>query len=209
MKSIFHPDSPLIRFLTLVTNLVCLNLLWLLCCLPVLTVGAATTALYSVIFQYITNQDDGVLKPFFRAFRENFALTTPLWILNLLVGLALGAEVFYLTHSTQIWLKWIFGVLLFIYAGVSSYLYPLLARYDSPRKKTLFNSFALSLRHLLSTVCVVTLNALPLVLVLFAPAVFWQTILWWTLAGFSVIGYFNGKIILAVCRRYEPEPEEA
>ena len=195
------------RFLTLVTNLVCLNFLWLLCCLPVLTAGAATTALYSVIFQYITNQDNAVLKPFFRAFRENFLQTTPLWFLNLLVGLALGAEAFYLANSTQIWLKGIWGILLFIYAGASSYLYPLLARYDSPRKKALFNSFALSLRHLFSTVCVVILNALPLVLVLFAPAVFWRTILWWTLAGFSVIGYFNGKILWAVFRRYEPKQE--
>ena len=206
-KKFFNMDNPFWRGMGRIFDVFVLNVLWLLCCLPVLTAGAATTAMYSVLFQYITDQDNEVLKPFLRAFRENFAQATPLWFLNLLVGLALGAEAFYLISSTQIWLKGIWGALLFIYAGASSYLYPLLARYDSPRKKALFNSFALSLRHLFSTVCVVILNALPLVLVLFAPAVFWRTILWWTLAGFSVIGYFNGKILWAVFRRYEPKQE--
>lgn len=207
MKGIFRPDSPLVRLMTLVTNLVCLNVLWLLCCLPVITAGAATTAMYYVLFQYITKQDDGVLKPFFHSFKMNFSFVTPVWILSLLICAALAAEGFYLTQGAELWLKGIFGILLFVYAGISAYLYPLMARYNSSRKKALFNSMALSMRHLFSTLCVVTLNAVPVILILFAPAVFWKTILWWTLAGFSVIGYLNGKIIFSVCRKYEPEEE--
>ena len=206
MGNIFRPNSPLMRLMTLITNLFCLNILWILSCLPVVTAGAATTAMYYVLFQYITKQDDSVLKPFFKSFKENFAGVTPIWIMHLLIGGALGAEIFYLAQGTQRWLQVIFGALLFIYVGVSSYLYPIMARYDTSRKKALLNSFALSTRHLFSTVCVVILNTLPVVLIVFAPELFWKTILLWTLGGFSILAYLNSKIILRVLQQYEPQP---
>lgn len=208
MGNIFRWDSPLMRVMMLITNLICLNVLWLLCCLPVITAGAATTAMYSVIFQYITKQDDSVLKPFFKAFKENFKTVTPIWVLHLLIGAALGAEVFYLSQGTQLWVKVIFGILLFIYVGVSAYLYPILARYHTSRKQALLNSFALSTRHLFTTFCVVVLNAVPVALILFLPEMFWKTILLWTLGGFSLIAFLCGKMILTVLKKYEPQYAE-
>lgn len=208
MGNIFRWDSPLMRIMMLITNLICLNVLWLLCCLPVVTAGAATAAMYHVIFRYITKQDDAVLKPFFKAFKANFTTVTPVWILHLLIGAALGAEVFYLSQGGELWLKVIFGILLFIYAGVSAYLYPIMARYDTQRKVALFNSFALSVRHLFSTLCVVVLNAVPIVLLLLKPDIFCKTILVWSLGGFSLIAYLCGTIIFAVLKKYEAKPEE-
>ena len=203
MKSIFRPDSPLMKFMMLITNLLCLNVLWILCCIPVITAGAATTAMYSVLFRYINKQDDAVLKPFFLAFRDNFKTATLAWIPNLLIGAVLAAEVLYLSAGAQMWLKIIFGILLFIYSAASSYLYPLIARYDAPLKTSLFNSFALSFRHLLNSVCVVTLNAAPLLLLLLAPDIFWKTILLWTLGGFSVIAWLNGMMLMRIFRMYD------
>lgn len=206
MGNIFRWDSPLMRFMMQITNLICLNVLWLLCCLPVVTAGAATTAMYYVLFQHITKQDDAVLKPFFKAFKENFRVVTPVWILHLLVGAVLAAEVFYMSRGAERWLQVIFGILLFVYAGVSAWLYPILARYDTPWKKALLNSVALSTRHIFSTLCVVILNAVPVALILFAPEAFWKTVFLWTVGGFSLIGYLCGRILLPVLARYEPRP---
>lgn len=196
------------RVMMLITNLICLNVLWLLCCLPVITAGAATTAMYSVIFQYITKQDDSVMKPFFKAFKENFKTVTPIWVLHLLIGATLGAEVFYLSQGAQLWIKVIFGILLFIYVGVSAYLYPILARYHTSRKQALLNSFALSTRHLFTTICVVVLNAVPVALILFLPEMFWKTILLWSLGGFSLIALLCGQMLLVILRKYEPQYAE-
>ena len=208
MGNIFRWDSPLMRVMMLITNLICLNVLWLLCCLPVITAGAATTAMYSVIFQYITKQDDSVMKPFFKAFKENFKTVTPIWVLHLLIGAALGAEVFYLSQGAQLWVKVIFGILLFVYVGVSAYLYPILARYHTSRKQALLNSFALSTRHLFTTICVVVLNAVPVALILFLPEMFWKTILLWSLGGFSLIALLCGQMLLVILRKYEPQYAE-
>lgn len=208
MAGIFHPDSKLMRLMTGITNLVCLNLLWIICCIPIITAGAATTAMYSVLFAYITGQDDAVLKPFFRAFRNNFRQATFLWILHLLVAALMAAGVFYMTLGVETFVKVIFGIALFVYAAAASYCYPLLARYDTTSKAILMNSITLSCRHLLNSLCVVALNALPVVLILLAPKAFWQTILAWTLIGFSLSAWLNAKILLTVFQKYEKKEEE-
>jgi acyl-phosphate glycerol 3-phosphate acyltransferase len=129
MGGIFHPDSKLMRLLTFVTNLVCLNLLWIVSCIPIITAGAATTAMYSVLFSYLTQKEDAVLKPFLRAFRDNFRRVTPAWLLHMLVAAVLIAGVFYMTLGVPILVKVIFGLALFFYAAASSYCYPLFARF--------------------------------------------------------------------------------
>lgn len=196
------------RFMMLVTNLILLNVLWLVGCIPVITAGASTVAMHSVLIGYIKGKDDAVLKPFLKAFKENFRIVTPLWLLNLIVGAVLAAELFYLSTGAQLWLKVVFGVLLFIYCAATAYLYPLLARYETTAKRALLNSFMLPGRHLLSSVCVVVLNLLPVALMVAFPEVFWKTILIWTLIGFSLIAYLVLRILLPVFGKYETPTEE-
>ena len=208
MAGIFHPDSKLVRLMTGLTNLVCLNLLWIISCIPVITAGAATTAMYSVLFSYLTGKDDAVLRPYLRAFRENFRQVTPVWIFHLLVAAALVAGVFYMTLGVEVWVKVVFGILLFVYAAAASFCYPLFARFHTTRKAALFNSFYLTFRHLLISVSLVLVNALPLLLILVAPKIFWQTILAWTLIGFSLCAWLNARTLLAVFKKYEKTEQE-
>ena len=72
MKGLFRWDSPFSQKLALVGNLIMLNILWIVCSLPIITMGAATTALYYTVFQYQTNGEDAVFRPFFRGFAKNF-----------------------------------------------------------------------------------------------------------------------------------------
>lgn len=196
------------RFMMLITNLIILNVLWLLGCFPVVTAGASTVAMHTVLMRYIGGQDDAVVKPFFQAFKENFRTVTPVWVLNFLVGAVMAAEMIYLSVGASFWLKAVFGILLFIYGAATSYLYPLLARYRTSVKRALLNSFMLPMRHLLSSVCVVTLNGLPIILLVAFPNFFWRSILVWTLMGFSLIAYMSLKILLSVFQKYETPPEE-
>ena len=192
----------------LVTNLILLNVLWLLCCLPVFTAGVSTVAMHTVLIRYVDGKDDAVLKPFFRAFRENFRSVTPIWILNFLIGAVMAAEMFYLTAGAPFWLKAVFGILLFIYGAATSYLYPLFARYTTSVRRALLNSFLLSARHLLGSVCLVVLNGLPIVLIVAFPDIFWKTVLFWTVIGFSLIAYLDLKILLPIFKKYETRETE-
>lgn len=92
MKKLLGPDSRLVRYGTTLTSLIELNLLWLLCCLPVVTAGAATTAVYYTMYRILTGEDDAVLRPYFRAFRQNFKQATLLWLPLLVIAAVLGLD---------------------------------------------------------------------------------------------------------------------
>ena len=89
MKTFFHPDSKAVRFLTVLCNLVILNFLWILTSLPVVTVGASNSAMFAVLFQYLDQGSDAVVKPYFKAFAANFKQSTQVWIHVMLVGVLL------------------------------------------------------------------------------------------------------------------------
>ena len=208
MGNFFRLDSPVMKFLALVANLMCLNILWLLCSLPIITAGAATTAMYYVIFQYINDQDDAVLKPFLKAFKENFRMATPVWMLNLLIGLALAVGVFYLSQGAATWFVALVMAVAFVCFGATQYLYPMIARYDVPVRTVVGNSFALSTRHLFRTVVMVLLNALPMILGFFAPNLLLYIGVLWILGGFSMVAYLNGRIMIGIFRKYDHNTQD-
>ena len=72
MNKIFNIESKFVQGLATAGNLIILNLLWILTSLPIITIGASTTAMYAVAFKYADDTDDAVLKPFFKAFVSNF-----------------------------------------------------------------------------------------------------------------------------------------
>ena len=76
----FRYGSKFYRLMTLVTNLMLLNMLWILTSLPLFTMGASLSAMYHVCIQYVTKQDDGLVKLYFKAFKENFKQATLVWI---------------------------------------------------------------------------------------------------------------------------------
>ena len=58
MKEQFNLNSPWVQRFAMLTNLVMLNILWLVCCIPIFTAGAATAAMYHTVFQYHSKEDD-------------------------------------------------------------------------------------------------------------------------------------------------------
>ena len=113
----FRYDSPYMRAMTMFANLVILNLLWILCSIPIITAGASTASMYYVIFSWQTKEDDAVLKPFFKALIQNLRTVTPAWILNVLLAAVMGAEIIYLSADSTPLLRLLFAVIFFIFFG--------------------------------------------------------------------------------------------
>ena len=78
--NIFNPDSPIMRFLSRLFDLIVLNALFIICCLPVVTIGASITAMYSVTLKMIRNEECYIVRGFFSSFKKNFKTATLLWI---------------------------------------------------------------------------------------------------------------------------------
>src|SRR5699024_4265371 len=80
-------DNIVVRALGKIFDLMCLNILWLVCSIPVITVGASTTALYTVVLKMVKNEEGYILKDFLKAYKSNFKQSTIAWIMILMIGI--------------------------------------------------------------------------------------------------------------------------
>ena len=205
MKEIFRLDSIWVQRFAMLTNLVMLNLLWLVCCIPVFTAGAATTALYYTIFQYHTKVDDAVLQPFFRAFRSNFKQSTLLLLPLLAVLVLLIFEICYLvSHGMATAVLFLLIVTAVFLMGIIVHLFPLIARFEMDAKALLRTAFSLMVLHLPATLLVIVLTFLPVFLLLFFPSLFLRLGVAWAGIWFALIAYLFGKFLLRIWNKHTP-----
>ncbi len=156
MNKILSPDGPLMSLMTKVAYSAYLNILWFICCLPVITVGASTTALFYVSLKIAKNEEGNITKAFFRSFRENFKQGTIIWLILLAAGILLGVDGYVLYHmrfSNAFWtvITAIFIVAVVAYAIIMMYIFPLLARFQNTTLAMFKNSIMIGMRFLLCT----------------------------------------------------------
>ena len=208
MKELFNLNSPWVQRFAMLTNLVCLNILWLVCCLPIFTAGAATAALYHTVFLYHNKEDDAVLRPFFRAFRTNFKQSTLLFLPLFAALLLVVFDLVYLASygkGTAVLFLLILVILLLI--GMLIHLFPLIARFDMNARALLRTAFSLTALHLPGTLTVIALLVLPVVLLLFFPDWFLRFGVVWAGVWFSAIAYFFGKFLLKIWNKHVPSED--
>lgn len=203
MKEQFNLNSPWVQRFAMLTNLVMLNILWLICCIPVFTAGAATSALYYTIFQYHTKQDDAVLQPFFRSFRTNFMQSTMLHLPLLAVVILLAFDIVYLVSRGQgTAVLFLLIVAVFLVLGMMVHLFPLIARFDMNFKALLSTAFSLVVLHLPATLLVIVLTLLPAFLLALFPSQFLQFGVAWAGVWFAAIAFFFGKYLLKIWEKH-------
>lgn len=156
MNKILSPDGPLMSLMTKVAYSAYLNILWFLCCLPVVTVGASTTALFYVSLKIAKNEEGNITKAFFRSFRENFKQGTIIWLILLVAGIMLGVDGYVLYHmrfSNAFWtiITAVFIVAVVAYVIIVMYIFPLLARFQNTTIAMFKNSIMIGMRFLLCT----------------------------------------------------------
>ena len=80
MGKFFDLDSPLMRFLSKLADLMILNIVFLITCIPVVTIGAAWTSLYYVTLKMVRDEEGTIVRSYFHSFRQNFRQATILWL---------------------------------------------------------------------------------------------------------------------------------
>jgi len=185
-----------------------LNIIFWICCIPIVTIGASTTALYSITLKMVKNEESYIFRGFFRAFKENFKISTGIWILTALVGLVIYVD-FYVAPQMVSPLNMILQVLLMalliFYIFTLLYLFPYVARFQNTWKATIKNAFLIGIANLPFTLLMVLFVALMLFLTYVVNLAIVLPL--WMLCGFSVIAYVKSFIIRRVFRKYEPEEE--
>jgi len=189
----FNLDSPLMQALNKLADLMWLNALALLCCIPIITIGASMTALHYMALKIARNEEGYIARGFFKSFKENFKQSTILWLIQLFVILVLVGDFLIINYSGLEFSKFIQVILIAIGIMVfftSMFLYPLQAKFENTVFRTIKNSLFVGVLQLPKTVCMMFFAVLPLLLFLFfqqlTPVVF--------LLGLSVPAWLSAKL---------------
>lgn len=207
MNRIFSLDNPVMAFMGKVADLIILNLLAILCSIPVFTIGASWTALYYVTLKMVKKEESYIVRDFFKSFKQNFKQATLIWLLVLFVcGVFGGDFMIYRAMPNQIpkAIMVIVIVIAFIVFGTILYIFPLLSRFDNTIKNTIRNAFLVATANVPYTLLFIVLFALPFVLIFVSPRVY--PILF--MVGISGPAYLASIFWRRIFAKLEPEPEK-
>ncbi len=194
MKSIFSIDSPVVQKLSFFFDFMMINMIYILCCVPIVTIGAARAALFTC-GKLWAEKDDAGMMTFLKAFFKNLKTATPVWLVMLAVGLFLAWDVFLLLNNTLPleWALWVILVVVaFFYVVASSQLFQMVSHYNCSVRQYIKNALLVGIAHPLCLVVNIGLAILPYFTFFYNFTVFLQLTLVWILGIFSFQGYLSG-----------------
>lgn len=206
MGRLFDMDSPVMRFLNRVGDMMILNLMMIICCIPIITVGAAYTAMHYVVLKMMRGEEGYLIKGFFKSFARNFKQATLLWLLMLLVILVFIGDAVIFGYSGVVFPKPLVimviavAVILFL---ISMYIFPLLARFDNSIKNTIKNAALLAVANLPKTILMAVFYILPFVIGYFST----YSYVFIFLFGISAPAYGAAWLYSGIFKKFEPETE--
>ena len=194
MPTWFREDAQMMRFLQALSSIAVFNLLWLLCALPVVTIGASTTALYHCLFSMGRGESPDY-RSFFRAFQESFGTATVSWLI-LLGVFAIGFfNLYVLDGESWVLLRALSGAVLIAGLITLPFLFPLISQFHMERKSTIRNAFLCGVQWLPRTLLMLALSALPLLGTFLLPDVFLYVGWVWIFFGFAGIAFICSKLM--------------
>lgn len=208
MGRIFNLDSPLMAGLSKLADLIWLNILAFICCIPIFTIGASLTALNYVALKMVRNQDGYVTRDFFKSFKQNFKQATIIWLIMVLIFVVIIGDLFIFNFSTlafPAWLRIALGVVGILVVFATMLVFPVLARFDNTVKNTFRNSLFMAVLALPKTVLMIVIWAIPTAVTIFIP----QAIPFVLAFGISGPVFLCAMLYNKTFKRFEPEEETA
>ncbi|MCI8658811.1 MAG: DUF624 domain-containing protein [Lachnospiraceae bacterium] len=205
VNGLFNPENRFWSFMEKLMNLCVAGLLWFLFSLPLITVGAATTALFGYTLKLARNEEGYLWKGFWKGFKENFVTSTLLWLGVVGAGVFLGVDLFacqFLPMGGAV--RWgartLLASLIFVYFLTIIYLFPLVAAFRISLKKAVRDALLMGVGNLYVSVTVLVIYGIFGVVTWFFPVLF---MVWFALAA-----YFSSHLLYSVFMRYLPEGDE-
>lgn len=207
MGKILDIDSPLMRVLNKVADLIYLNILTVICCIPIITIGASMTALHYVLLKMVKNEEGYVTKSFFKSFKQNFKEATLIWLILLLAVIILAGDFLIFGYSQIDFPKWLQIVLIVVAIMIlfaTMHLFPILARFDNNIINTYKNSLFMGILNLPKTVVMMICWLIPAAIVIFIPQITPIALV----LGVSGPAFLNALLYKKSFERFEPESEK-
>ncbi len=175
MGNLFSMDNPVFSFLGKAFDVIILSLIWIILCIPIVTIGPNNTAIYYVTVKVIRRERGYLFREYFKSFRLNFKRAFIIGLLLTVLYIIIGFDLIWAWNNVKsggtmgsVFLG-IFAATSFLVIGVSLYVFPILSRFDMTVKQLIKASAFMAIRHLPSTIAMVIITAAGILAVYIIP----------------------------------------
>lgn len=201
---LFNLDSPLMQFLNKVADLMWLNILTLVCCIPVVTIGPALTALHYMALKMVRNEECYITKDYFKSFRLNFRQGVVIWLIELVVIVLLVGDFLIMRNSAIAFgkpMKIVLTVVAVMMLFTFTFVYPVLAKFDNTVMRTIKNAFFIGILQFPKTILMMVFSLVPTALFIFVPQIIPIVFLF----GFSAPAWASAKMYSKFFKKLEDQ----
>lgn len=162
MGNFLSTDGPLFEGLTYITNIIYVSALWILFSIPVITIGASSTALYYTVTKVIRHGRSYIFREFWQSFKSNLKQSTAVWLIYLVLMGVLLVDIRVMGvfgNTVAQTLQFVFLAGICMVSGVMVYALSYIARFTQDVRHILTNSVLMAIRHLPKTLLLIVILA--------------------------------------------------
>lgn len=208
MSKIFSTEGKIYSGMERIYQILLLNSIFIISCLPVVTIGVALASAYGTAYKMIDHSEGVLYKEYLRQLKLNMLPATKLWVLILAV---IGAgfwtfpyvQSFMVGNKIAYYLTMVFITFLVL---MSLYLFPLIARFDNSLSGTVVNAMILSFKHLPQSIIVFFITIGGVVIV---PIYLPKLLFVWLFTGIGTVIFINANILMNVFKKYDITEERS
>lgn len=202
LGKIFDLDNIVFRFLGKMGDIVFLNVIFIISCIPLITIGAGITAMYDVTMKLSKNEESYVFTGYFKAMKANFKKATLHWIVVVPLYAILLIDI--QVSNVREWsiVHYLLVLIFVMLSIVVSYVFPLQAKFENTFLNTWKMAFIMSMKHLPTTLMVVIFNAILPFCLIASQESFWNGLIAFGIFGFALVTFTNSVVLLRVFEKY-------
>lgn len=192
LRGYINMDNVIVRILTKIFDLILLNVLFIICSLPVITVGASMTALYAVLLKMAENEEGYIARGFLSAFRKNFRQSTIVWIILLIIGAFIAMDFTIVLRLRGIIRNIVFILILIValfYAMEIIFIFPLIAKFENTTIQMFKNAILIPAAKLPVAVMIMLIVTMCILVTLLNQTTILYGAIIWNVIGVSLVGY--------------------
>ena len=204
--NIFSSDGWFARIFGTIGDIIVVNILFIICSIPIFTMGASMSAMYyTLLKKQRTGETGGIIKLFFKGFKDNFKKSTIAWLLFLLIAFvfSLDFNLFGKGGPQENKLMYYTSVIFFILiCFIAIYLFPVISAFENTLKNLILQSIYMAAKNFIFTIIIMILYTLPAYFLLASPQVFMVGIFILIVCGFGLIAYLSSFMFIKAFSPY-------
>ena len=204
--NIFSSDGWFARIFGTIGDIIIVNILFIICSIPIFTMGASMSAMYyTLLKKQRTGETGGIIKLFFKGFKDNFKKSTIAWLLFLLIAFvfSLDFNLFGKGGPQENKLMYYTSVIFFILiCFIAIYLFPVISAFENSLKNLIIQSMYMAAKNFIFTILIMILYTLPAYFLLASPQVFMVGIFILIVCGFGLIAYVSSFMFIKAFSPY-------